>query len=292
MNTTLDQSTDPSTVVHEKSVQAGGLNIAYREAGAGKGGTVLLIHGWPTSSFLWRNIMPAIAQSNHVLALDLPGFGKSDKPLDQQYNFRFFSQTIDAFLEKLEINAVNLGVHDLGGPVGLFWLANNMERVGSLAILNTLVYPEFSWAVKAFIAALKLPLVRDLTASPLGLRLGMRIGIQGSDGFTDEMLAGTQAPFVTAAARQALLKAGGDLAPRGFAILSQRLKNYKGPVHIVYGDRDRILPDIKQTVRRLQNDLPQATVTCIENCGHFLQEDRPKEVASALAPFFAKAPRP
>ena len=148
-----------------------GLRLHYLTAGRGE--PVVLLHGWPTSSFLWRNVMPPIAESNRVIALDLPGFGRSDKPLDASYSFRFF----DRVLAALGIEATSLAVHDVGGPVGLYWACRRPGRVRRLAILNTLLYPEFSWAVVLFIAACRLPGLRSLMVSPWGLKQAMRFGV-------------------------------------------------------------------------------------------------------------------
>src|SRR5688500_3256839 len=120
-----------------RHVDVDGHRIAYREAGAGP--VVLLVHGWPTSSYLWRNVMPAVAARHRVVALDLPGFGASDKPTDVRYNFAFFDSVFDGFLGALGIDGkVALGVHDLGGPLGLHWASQNPERLWALALFNTL----------------------------------------------------------------------------------------------------------------------------------------------------------
>jgi pimeloyl-ACP methyl ester carboxylesterase len=115
-----------------KQVRVDGLTLAYREAGEGP--PVLLLHGWPTSSFPWREVMVPIAGANRVIALDLPGFGASDKPLDVRYNFAFFGRALDLFLARLGIDDLGLAVHDLGGPIGLHWLLNRPRRVTKLAL--------------------------------------------------------------------------------------------------------------------------------------------------------------
>jgi haloalkane dehalogenase len=127
------------------------MTIAYREAGSGP--PVLLLHGWPTSSFLWREVMEPIARANRVVAPDLPGFGASDKPLDVEYDFDFFESTLDGLLAQLGIEETGLAVHDLGGPIGVHWALRRPGRVTRLALLNTLLYPDFSDAVLAFIRA-------------------------------------------------------------------------------------------------------------------------------------------
>src|SRR3954471_10756001 len=126
-------------------VQVDDLTLAYRELGSGP--PVLLLHGWPTSSFLWRNVMPPIARRNRASALDPPGFGGWDKPLGVRYGFELFERAIDGFLAALEIDQVAIAGHDLGGPVAVHWAMGSQDRVTKMALLNTLVYPEFSEAV-------------------------------------------------------------------------------------------------------------------------------------------------
>jgi pimeloyl-ACP methyl ester carboxylesterase len=134
-----------------RSVTVDGLRVGYREAGYGP--AVLLLHGWPTSSYLWRKVMEPIARQHRVVAIDLPGFGASDKPACR-YDAGFYDMVLDGFCDALGINAVALGVHDLGGPVGLHWAAGRAPRLWALALLNTLVYPELGDEVIDFARAL------------------------------------------------------------------------------------------------------------------------------------------
>src|SRR5829696_1076376 len=102
------------------TVEVDGLTLSYREAG--QGDAVLLLHGWPTSSFLYRDVMAPIARDNRVLALDLPGFGASSKPVDARYGFEFFANAIDGFLDAVGVDEVGLAGHDLGGPIAVDWM--------------------------------------------------------------------------------------------------------------------------------------------------------------------------
>ncbi len=267
-------------------VEVEGLRIHYREHGEGE--PVLLLHGWPTSSFLWREIIGPVAErGRRVIAVDLPGFGHSDKPLDASYSFRFHDRVLSAFLEAVGAPRLGLAVHDLGGPVGLYWASRHPEQVSSLALLNTLVYARPSWAVIAFISAARMPGVRSWLTSPSGLERAMKIGVHDKDCLTEQVIRGVQEPFATDAAREALRKAGIGLAPAGMREVEAWIPTIDVPVRIVYGARDRILPDVERTMRRVESDVGGAEVTVLPDCGHFLQEERPGEVAAALADFYA-----
>lgn len=150
--------------------------------------------------------MPHLAKTHRVIALDLPGFGRSDKPLDASYSLNFYTRLISQFFEQLEIKKTSLVLHDLGGPIGLHWSVRNPSRVASLAFLNTLVYANFSWAVVLFSLAIRMP-----------------------------------------------------------------------------------LPKVARTMERIKSDLPQAKITPLPNCGHFLQEDEPQKLAELLSDFFQKS---
>lgn len=267
------------------TVVVDGLNLHYLTAGAGP--TVLLLHGWPTSSFLWRNTLAPLARHHRVLALDLPGFGRSDKPADASYSFRFYDRVLEGFLDAVGAKDVGLAVHDLGGPIGLYWAVHHVDRVRALALLNTVVYPEVSAAVAAFVAASYVPGLRDALVSPWGLALALRIGLADKSHATEEVVRAVQAPFATREARAALLKTAHSLHPSGLKEIARRLPSYRGPVRILYGSEDRILPDVAKTMARVARDLPQAVTTRLEGCGHFLQEERGPVIGELLADFFA-----
>ena len=271
------------------TVRAGDLTLAYREQGSGP--AVLLLHGWPTSSYLWRNVMPAIARSRRVIALDLPGFGGSDKPAGAHYGFALFERAIDDFLAAVGVGEVALAGHDIGGPVAAHWAIGHQERVTGLALLNTLVYPEFSDAVFEFVKAASTPGTREQLTSPQGLEAAMRLGIADEANVTDEMLAAVREPFQTDAERRSLADAGIGLEPEVFSDIARDLPSLRMPVRLVYGEEDRILPDIATTMARLQRDVPGAELTALPGVGHFLQEEAPEQVGELLAEFFT-ATRP
>lgn len=268
--------------MRRRSVNVDGLKISFLEAGDPTLPPVLLLHGWPTNAHLWRHALPALGQCRHALAIDLPGFGDSSKPLDASYSFRFFDRVLTGFLDALEIDRVGLVVHDLGGPIGLHWAVGHRDRVTDLALLNTVVFPEMSWAVMAFVAASYLPGVRELLSSPWGVERAMRLGVVDGSRLTDEVQALYTAPYVGTPARKALLAAAHGLHPKGFQTIANGLGAFDVPISLLYGERDAILPDVAKTMARLQACVPQATCTSIPDCGHFLQEDQPEVVTEHL----------
>ena len=267
-------------------VQVDDFNLHYLTAG--KGEVILLLHGFPTSAYLWRHIIEVVAEKYQVIALDLPGYGKSDKRLEDSFSFRYYNRTISKFLDQLGIAQVRLGVHDVGGPIGLFWMVQNMDRVNRLILFNTLVYPKFSWAVKLFGLATLIPGLRDWLTSPNGIKKAIQIGVYHKEKITPTMIKEYQSPFVDKHARKVLLKSVQRLSLKGFATIEQKLPQFKGPVQIIYGENDKILPKVGRTMELVKKDLPQAKLVSLPNCGHFLQEDAPEEISRVILTFMAE----
>ena len=270
----------------DRSVEVDGLTLAYREQGAGE--PVLFLHGWPTSSYLWRNVTPPVAEAGRrAIALDLPGYGASSKPPGATYDFGLYDRVLDGFTAELGIERVALAVHDIGGPVGVHWALGRPERLTKLALLNTLIYPEFSDMVQQFIHACSTSPIREQLTSPQGLEAAMRLGLADESKLTPEVTAAVVEPFATDAERRSLADAGIGLEIEGFEEIARRLPSLEVPVRAIYGEQDRILPDVAETMARVKADLPQTEVTPLPHCGHFLQEEAPEEIGALLARFFA-----
>lgn len=271
-----------------RHIDVGEFDLGYRELGEGP--AVLLLHGWPTSSWLWRDVMVPIARSNRVIALDLPGFGSSSKPPDQHYGFRFYDEILTGFLDRLAVETIALGVHDLGGPVGVHWAIGNTARVRRLALLNTLVYPDLSWAVKAFVAICSLPGARGWITGPRGIRFAMRLGVCDKSRMDGAALEPYQAPFRDDGARRALAATAKGLSVGGLERIEAGLPELRVPLRLIYGEEDRILPDVAETMARIAREAHrEVEVTPLPGVGHFCQEERGEEIGELLAPFFAEA---
>ena len=117
-----------------KTVDINGVNVFYREAGPSDAPTILLLHGFPTSSHMSRNLIPALSDRFHLIAPDYPGFGNSAQPSlkDFEYSFDNLAVLMEAFVDRLGIERYSLYLMDYGAPVGFRLAAKHPERVQSL----------------------------------------------------------------------------------------------------------------------------------------------------------------
>ena len=128
----------------QKTIHVDALEIGYREAGPRTAPTLLLLHGFPTSSHMFRNLIPKLADALHVVAPDYPGFGNSSMPLVNEFDYTFdrLAQTMRGFVEALGIERYSLYVMDYGAPVGYRLAAAHPERVQALIVRNGNAYDE------------------------------------------------------------------------------------------------------------------------------------------------------
>ncbi len=137
------QERSTPAVIH-KTVKVDGLDIFYREAGRRGAPVILLLHGFPTSSQMFRNLMPALADRFHLVAPDYPGFGNSAMPAVGAFDYSFdnLARVIDSFTEKLGLDRYSLYVMDYGAPVGLRLAVKRPARVQALIVQNGNAYEE------------------------------------------------------------------------------------------------------------------------------------------------------
>ena len=130
------------TTVRMGTLAVEGLNIFFREAGKPGNPKLVLLHGFPASSHQYRNLIPALADRFHVIAMDYPGFGNSDMPDPTQYPYTFdkTSQVVESFLQKKDFTRFGLFVQDYGGPVGFRILSRHPDWLQWLIIQNTNAY--------------------------------------------------------------------------------------------------------------------------------------------------------
>ena len=156
------------SLTKKKFVEVGGVELAYVEIGRGK--PLVFLHGNPTSSYLWRNIMPRFAEHRRCIAIDLIGMGDSSKLRDSSassYTFREHYRYLEGAFERLELTAdVVLVVHDWGSALGFHWANNHRDEVAGLcymeAIVRPLTWSEFPDAARSIFQGFRSPAGEDL----------------------------------------------------------------------------------------------------------------------------------
>ncbi|RYC37207.1 alpha/beta fold hydrolase [Pectobacterium zantedeschiae] len=142
MNT--DITTTPETQVHYRYERVGNVNIFYREAGRPSSPSILLLHGFAASSYMFRELIPVLAENYHVIAPDLPSFGFTESPGSDEYDYTFdnLAKTIDWFTEQLKLQRYAIMVHDYGAPVGWRLAAAHPDRITAIISQNGNAYEE------------------------------------------------------------------------------------------------------------------------------------------------------
>ncbi len=141
---TINSITLNTQTTFYKNVTVNGVNIFYREAGDVNKPTILLLHGYPTSSYMFRNLITDLSVRYHVLAPDYPGFGRSDQPMMKEFEYTFdnMATIVEGFLEELKVDKYSIYLMDYGAPIGFRIAAKYPERIESLIIQNGNAYEE------------------------------------------------------------------------------------------------------------------------------------------------------
>lgn len=141
---TLNKVNMQNTTIHYSNINANNLNIFYREAGSKEAPVILLLHGYPTSSHMFRNLIPMLSEKYHVIAPDLPGFGFSYAKNDGRFEYTFdnLATTMQSFIENLGLEHFALYVFDYGAPVGFRLAMANPEKITAIISQNGNAYVE------------------------------------------------------------------------------------------------------------------------------------------------------
>jgi pimeloyl-ACP methyl ester carboxylesterase len=279
-------------VTHYRTRLVDGIKIFYREAGPPSAPTILLLHGFPTSSHMFRNLIPELADRYHVIAPDFPGYGQSDMPdrATFSYTFDHFGQLVDGLLNQLGVTRYAMYVMDYGAPVGWRLALGHPERITALIVQNGNAYEEglkeFWNPIKAYWSdhsqehrkALYVLVAPETTK------------FQYTDGVSDLSRIAPDNWLQD----QALLDRPGNAEIQMDLFYDYRtnlplypavqayFRKHQPPTLIVWGKNDKIFP--ADGAHPYKRDLPKVEFHLIDS-GHFVLEDKADEVVPLIRNF-------
>ncbi len=267
---------------------AGGVRSFVREQGSGP--NVVLVHGVPASSFLYRKMMAPLAdQGMRAVAFDFPGLGLADRPRGFDYSWSGLAAWMGEALEALELERCHLVVHDIGGPIGCEWAIRNPDRVLSLTALNTMLSPATfrrPWPMRPFSIRGVGELWLRATPRPVFATLFRRQGLADRRAMsTAEIYAYHELLHRVDGGRAFLrIMRGFELTEEKQRFLHEGLAGRSWPAQIVWGERDPALglDHMREVGRVLGVDDP-----VLLPAKHFLQEDQAQALAYEIADLVA-----
>ncbi len=277
----------PGYPYEPRYVEVEGLRLHHIDEGSGP--TVLCFHGEPDWSYLYRHMLEGLVASGHrVVCPDLVGFGRSDKPTDQDwYTYERHVEYVTRHLERVELSDVTVVVQDWGGPIGLRWAVEHSDQVGRLVIMNTGLFT--GRVSKGFMAW------REFAERTPDLPIGMIMQGATTTELAPEVIAAYEAPFPNVES-----KAGAQCFPLLVPLTEQedgvaemlavrdRLGRWEKPALIVFSDSDPVFP-YPRAGEQFTSLIPTAGEQVrIEGAAHFLQEDRGPQIVEAMLAAFGR----
>ena len=283
-------------VTHHRTLAVDGVNIFYREAGRADAQVVLLLHGFPTSSHMFRNLIPALADRYHLIAPDYPGFGQSDMPDRRTFAYTFdrFARLVEGLLDRLGVKRYAMYVMDYGAPVGWRLALAHPERITALVVQNGNAYEE---GLKEFWDPIKAYWSDASDKHRQALRTLVALDstkFQYTDGVADVSRVSPDNWIHD----QALLDRPGNAdiqldlfydyrtnVPL-YPAVQEYFRTHRPPTLIAWGKNDKIFPaDGAHPYRR---DLPDAELHLFDT-GHFALEDKADEIVPIIRDFLARS---
>jgi len=291
-STTDNASVSPVTAIHYRYQQAGDVNVFYREAGDPASPVLLLLHGFGGSSFMFRDLIPQLADRYHVVAPDLPAFGFTEAPARGEYAYTFaqLAETIGRFTEALHLNRYALLVHDYGAPVGWRLALAHPQRVTALISQNGNAYEEGLGEAWAPIQQYwRDPTVENRNAlsefpTPAAIKWQYLEGVSDQslispDGYS---LEGMQVLRPGNAEIQLDLLLDYASNVEMYPQFQHYFRQYQPPLLAVWGKNDPFfMPAGAEAWKR---DLPDAEIRFYDT-GHFALETHAKEIGTAVRDF-------
>jgi pimeloyl-ACP methyl ester carboxylesterase len=270
-----------------KYLELHGDRIAYRDAGTGE--TILLIHGMAGSSDTWRAMIPALAKKYRVVAPDLLGHGRSDKPRGD-YSLGAFAVWLRDLLDELGVTRATIVGQSLGGGVAMQFVYQHPDYCQRLVLISSGgLGPDVGWTLR-LLSAPGAELIMPIIAPPPVLKAGNKlrswfssVGVQSPRGAE---IWSAYSSFADSQTRQAFLRTLRSVVDyRGQAVSALNRLHVASelPIMAIWGDKDQIIP--VSHAYAAQEVRPESRLEVLEGVGHFPQVERPAEVVDLLDDF-------
>ncbi|MFN2543887.1 MAG: alpha/beta fold hydrolase [Actinomycetota bacterium] len=253
----------------KRRFSSSGGEIAYIDEGQGP--AILLLHGFPTSSFLWREFVPPFAARFRVIAPDLLGYGESEKPQDADLSMAAQARYVREMLEALGVEEFAAVGHDLGGVVAQLLALEDGAK--AMVLLDAAAFDR--WPIEG-VRMLQATKPEDETEQLVTdvMRLTLDLGTAHTDRLTDEVVETYTRPFVQEPA--AFFRAVRSIDGKGLAGCDDELAALDLPTLLVWGEDDPFVP--VDVAERLNDLLPGSTLALLPGCSHFVTEDAPQAI--------------
>jgi pimeloyl-ACP methyl ester carboxylesterase len=258
-----------------------GARLYYYAAGTrGAGVPVVFLHGFPTSSHLWHEVVPLMPPGHRLVVLDLLGFGRSDRPLDRAMDARAHADRLIEVFDELRIDRACVVGHGFGGGVAQALAIEHAERVSHLGLVDSTGFGHWP-AMGRSLTRAALPMMQLLPSHAL-------IGVLHTDllrGYSNPERAGHAIdlylrPFDCAEGRDSIAAHVKGMSSPENKTLGASLGTITAPTAIVWGEGDRVMP--VGLGRKLAAAIPSATLDIIRGVRHFTPTEAPREVAEAI----------
>ena len=287
----LTESSVPVTTVNR--VEADGVQVFYRSAGDSNAPVVLLLHGFPSSSFMFRELIPRLADRYHVIAPDLPGFGFTEVPVWRNYTYSFdaLADTIEAFTEAIGLRRYAIYVFDYGAPTGFRLAMRHPERVTAIVSQNGNAYEAGlgdAWGpIRTYWAqptAENRKVIRDNILNPEGTKWQYTHGVENPETVAPESWTLDAALLERPGNKDIQLDLFLDYASnvKLYPKFQEYLRQSKPPLLAIWGKNDPFF--IPAGAEAFRKDIPGAEVRFLDT-GHFAIETHAVEIADAMKEF-------
>lgn len=296
--TVVVNAADDPAQVHHRTMDVRGVSIFYREAGRSQAPTVLLLHGFGASSYMFRDLIPQLAAKYHVIAPDLPGFGQSSVMPDNQFAYTFdnLARVIDAFTVAKGVDRYAMYVFDYGAPVGWRLAVKNPQKITAIVSQNGNAYEE---GLSAGWADMRKAWTEPTATNREALRRFNTLAMtkwQYTEGVRDTSLIAPETYQLAYAATERigvevqmdlLLDYGQNI--KQYTQLHEFFRRYHPPTLAIWGKNDPFFtPAGAEAFKR---DNPKAEVRFLDT-GHFAIETHGKEIAMQMLEFLNRSVKP